>query len=68
MVALIVAVAPNLPGFINAATQKKLFPPVFDAVYGYAWFVGLALAMLIYYVLTQLLSKPQSANISRQSS
>jgi NCS1 family nucleobase:cation symporter-1 len=50
--ALVIAVLPNLPGFINAATQKQLFPRAFDAVYGYAWFVGLLLAMVIYYVLT----------------
>jgi NCS1 family nucleobase:cation symporter-1 len=51
VVALVIAVLPNLPGFINAATQKKLFATAFDEIYGYAWFIGLALAMLIYYIL-----------------
>ncbi|MEK6702619.1 MAG: NCS1 family nucleobase:cation symporter-1 [Planctomycetota bacterium] len=55
VVALVLAVAPNLPGFINAASGRKdnpLFPPAFDVIYGYAWFVGLALGAVIYYLLT----------------
>ena len=49
--ALVLAVLPNLPGFINAATRKTVFPAVFDSIYGYAWFIGLALAAVIYYLL-----------------
>lgn len=50
---LILAVLPNLPGFINAATNTAgtsdaIFPPVFDALYDYAWFIGITLALLIY--------------------
>jgi len=53
MVALFVAIIPNLPGFINAATNtagtaSAKFPPFFDNLYNYAWFVGLFLAMAIY--------------------
>ena len=56
---LIVAVLPSLPGFINAAAQRAIFKPVligkfrvdFDSVYGFAWFVGLGVAMLLYYIL-----------------
>jgi nucleobase:cation symporter-1, NCS1 family len=51
MIALGVAVAPNVPGFINAATGHALFPAVFDQVYGYAWFVGLGIGVVLYYVL-----------------
>jgi NCS1 family nucleobase:cation symporter-1 len=51
VVTLIVAVLPNLPGFVNAATGKAHFAAVFDDIYGYAWFIGLALAVVIYYVL-----------------
>ena len=51
IVALVVAVAPNLPGFLNAATGKKLFPQVFDVVYGYAWFVGLVVGFVVYWGL-----------------
>jgi nucleobase:cation symporter-1, NCS1 family len=46
--ALTIAVLPNLPGFINAATKTPHFPPVFDAIYGYAWFLGLAIAAILY--------------------
>lgn len=62
MIALLVAVAPNVPGFINAlgATYRVArnlspaeapFPPVFDTIYGYAWFIGLGLAMAVYWAL-----------------
>lgn len=51
IVALTLAVAPNLPGFINSATNTELFPRVFDRVYGYAWFVGLAIAAAVYWLL-----------------
>lgn len=51
LVALALAVAPNLPGFINAATNSTLFPAAFDRLYGYAWFVGLGLAAAVYWVL-----------------
>jgi nucleobase:cation symporter-1, NCS1 family len=49
--ALTLAVLPNLPGFINAATKTQHFPPIFDAIYGYAWFLGLAIAAAIYWGL-----------------
>lgn len=51
MLALLVAVAPNVPGFINAATKEPLFPPIFDTIYGYAWFIGLGLAAVVYGLL-----------------
>jgi len=53
VLALVLAVLPNVPGFINAATNtagtdRAVFPPIFDTMYDYAWFIGIALAMLIY--------------------
>jgi len=52
VVALVVAVLPNLPGFINAvAGANKPFAPIFDQLYGYAWFIGLLLGALTYGVL-----------------
>ncbi len=51
VITLIVAAAPNVPGFINAATKRQVFPPFFDAIYGYAWFVGLAIALVLYWAL-----------------
>jgi NCS1 family nucleobase:cation symporter-1 len=51
IVSLVLAVLPNLPGFINAATGRSIFWGVFDQIYSYAWFVGVPLAVIIYYVL-----------------
>jgi len=64
--AMLIAVAPNVPGFINAASRRThaaaaadpaiqpVFPAVFDAIYGYAWFIGLGLAGAVYWVLMSL--------------
>ena len=53
IVAFVAGVAPNVPGFLNAA-----FPNAFaaagtpcKALYAYAWFVGLAIAAIVYAVL-----------------
>lgn len=48
---LIVAVAPNLPGFYNAATHTSTFPAVFDQIYSYAWFIGITIAVVLYAAL-----------------
>lgn len=56
--ALAIAMAPNLPGFINAVTRDPdkpewtpPFPPIFDAIYSQAWFIGLSLAIVFYFIL-----------------
>ena len=56
IVAFIVGVAPNVPGFLNAAfpTTFPEVPIIFKTTYTYAWFVGLALASLIYLALMNL--------------
>ena len=56
--ALIVAVLPNLPGFL---VTVKLLPPgkvpaFLVTSYNYAWFIGFAVAFLIYLVLRRLSS------------
>jgi NCS1 family nucleobase:cation symporter-1 len=56
--ALIIAVAPCVPGFVNAATHGKHFPAEFDIIYGYAWFVGLVLGAGAYWVLMRGRVKP----------
>jgi len=51
--ALLVGVLPNLPGFLHTAFPAA-FPHVadlFNTLYTYAWFVGLALAALVYALL-----------------
>ena len=45
------AVLPNLPGFYNAATHTSTFPPLFDQLYSYAWFVGITIAFVLYALL-----------------
>lgn len=51
MLALIIGIGPNMPGFLrsvkNAPSQEKNF---FDHIYVYAWFIGLFLAGTVYVV------------------
>jgi NCS1 family nucleobase:cation symporter-1 len=53
MAALVVGIAPNLPGFLHAAGLVDSVPAVFDTLYSYAWFVGLFIAGVIYLVLNK---------------
>ena len=50
VVILIIAVLPNLPGFINAAFNTDLFPKLFNSLYSYAWFVGITIAFVLYWL------------------
>jgi NCS1 family nucleobase:cation symporter-1 len=53
VVAFVLGVLPNIPGFLNAAFPSS-FPNVggvFKAIYTYAWFIGLAVAAVSYRVL-----------------
>jgi nucleobase:cation symporter-1, NCS1 family len=54
--ALLVGVLPNLPGFLNTAFPSVFanVPDVFKGIYTYAWFVGLALAALVYGIWMRL--------------
>lgn len=50
--AFVLGVAPNVPGFLNAAFPAS-FPgvgEVFKQLYAYAWFIGLAIAAMVYRV------------------
>lgn len=50
--AFVLGVAPNVPGFLNAAFPAS-FPgvgEVFKQLYAYAWFIGLAIAAAVYRV------------------
>lgn len=51
MLVLVLSVLPNLPGFINAASKQPIFPPIFDQIYTYAWFVGIAVAIVLYAIM-----------------
>jgi NCS1 family nucleobase:cation symporter-1 len=59
LVALALGVLPNVPGFLNAAFPQS-FPDVggfFKGVYTYAWFVGVAIAAVVYGLGMKLKSK-----------
>lgn len=61
VVALVIAIAPCVPGFLDAATGGRVHCPAFLAtLYTYAWFVTFALAFAIYYVL--MVGTPRAAD------
>jgi NCS1 family nucleobase:cation symporter-1 len=51
LLAFVVAVLPNLPGFLNAAFPARFadVDPLFRQIYTYAWFVGVGIAGLVYW-------------------
>ncbi len=51
LIALVVGVLPNLPGFLQAAGFVAEVPALFATVYTYAWFVGLGVAGAVYLLL-----------------
>lgn len=50
VVALIVGVLPNVPGFLKAAGISDRAPNFFDDLYVYAWFTGFLIAGGLYYL------------------
>jgi NCS1 family nucleobase:cation symporter-1 len=53
LIAFVLGVLPNIPGFLNAAFPAA-FPDVgegFKTIYTYAWFVGIAISALVYGVM-----------------
>lgn len=60
IIALVIGVLPNIPGFLKSAgflTGEKNF---FDAIYVYAWFTGVALSSIVYLALMRAM-KPGAA-------
>lgn len=54
IVALLLAIAPVVPGFLRAATTpggQVTNPNFFDTLYTYAWFVTFAIGFVLYYIL-----------------
>jgi NCS1 family nucleobase:cation symporter-1 len=58
LAALVVAILPNLPGFLVTihAWPKESVAPIFMSIYSYAWFVGFAVAFVVY-LLPRFLQK-----------
>ena len=54
LVALAAGVAPNVPGFLEAAGLVGGVPAVFSVLYTYAWFVGFAISGGLYWLLMRL--------------
>lgn len=54
--ALVIGVLPNIPGFLHTVGLATV-PPVFDAIFAWAWFVGFFLSGAAYLALSAL--KPQ---------
>lgn len=50
IVALVVAVLPNLPGFLHVAGAVDSVHPIWDRIYTYAWFVGFSIAAAIHWI------------------
>ncbi len=50
VIATVLGVAPNLPGFLHAVALVDAVPAVFDALYAYNWFVGFAVGAAVYLV------------------
>jgi NCS1 family nucleobase:cation symporter-1 len=63
LIALLVAILPNLPGFlVNVKLLDPLsVPRFFVALYDYAWFVGFAIAFVVYLALRATSSKNEKS-------
>lgn len=53
LTAFALGAAPNLPGFLHEAGFITSTPAIFDTIYGYAWFVGFAVAAAVYTLMTR---------------
>ncbi len=58
LVATAVAVAPNVPGFLQAAGLVASVPAIFTHLYTYAWFVGFLIAAAVYRALVRPTTGP----------
>jgi NCS1 family nucleobase:cation symporter-1 len=50
VVAMILGILPNLPGFLESVQLVSGIPKFFHTLYVFAWFVGFAVAGFVYYV------------------
>jgi len=54
VIALVIGVLPNLPGFLKAAGFIAEAPAIFVSLYTYAWFVGVLVAGGVYILLMKM--------------
>src|SRR3954470_6371676 len=59
---LLVAVLPNLPGFLVTVklVDAAAFPAFFVRLYDYAWFVGFAIGFVLYLILRYMFDKTRA--------
>lgn len=53
LLALVIGILPNLPGFLNVAGIVDSVPAIFNTLYNYAWFVGVIIAAVVYLLLAK---------------
>lgn len=60
LLAFVLGVLPNLPGFLNAAMPARFgdVAEPFKLIYTYAWFVGMAIAAIVYRVAMGARTRP----------
>ena len=61
LVALVLGVLPNVPGFLHSTHVIEAEPGFFDDLYVYAWFTGFLLAFGVYWAGTRLTARPAAA-------
>ncbi len=66
MLALVLAVLPNIPGFLHqaGAIGDGVVPPMFDQIYTYAWFVGFFGAGVLYLVFMKLIPHDSTTTVA----
>lgn len=52
LIALVIGVIPNVPGFLHTAGFVDQVPQFLQTLYTYSWFVGFALAAVVYSLLS----------------
>jgi NCS1 family nucleobase:cation symporter-1 len=62
-IAFVIAVLPNLPGFLSAAGLVESVPAIFSTIYNYAWFVGVVLGAVVYLGLMRM-NQPTTAHVT----
>jgi NCS1 family nucleobase:cation symporter-1 len=60
LVALALGIAPNVPGFLAAIGATPPTSSLLAVVYDWAWFVGLAVAAIVYYAGMRLMPRAES--------
>ncbi len=57
VVALVLGIIPNLPGFLKVAGAINSVPAIFETIYTYAWFIGFFVSGGLYYLGTLMSGK-----------